>query len=104
LVLVKEQALKDKKTDITKPLIMVLQLGIYMIVPIIICTEVGTILTDVFNSKGFAIAGILIGIVAGCNGAYRFFKQYLTNPESPGQRARRLEEEAKAKEESENKE
>ena len=51
--------------------------------------------------KGFSIAGILIGILAAFNGAYRSVKGYLKNEESPGQRARRLEEEALKEKKSE---
>ncbi len=72
---------------------MVLQFGINAIVPIILCTLIGTWLTDRFGSKWFAIVGILIGIVAAFNGAYRSVRGYLKNQETPGQRARRLEEE-----------
>ena len=99
--------MKDKKKsnrELANSLVMVLQFGINVIVPILLCTIVGYGFTNAFGSKGFTIAGILIGIVAAANGAYRSVRGYLKNPESPGQRARRLEEEAKAKEETESKE
>ena len=51
--------------------------------------------------EAFTLAEVLmtlgiIGIVAAFNGAYRSVKGYLKNEESPGQRARRLEEEAES--------
>ena len=88
--------MRDKKKDnkqVANSLVMVLQFGINAIVPIILCTVIGTWLTKTFGSKWFAVGGILVGIVAAFNGAYRSVRGYLKNEESPGQKARRLEEE-----------
>lgn len=77
---------------------MVLQFGINVIVPILLCMAIGILLSKVTKSHSdlYIIGGILIGIVAAFNGAYRSVKGYLKNEESPGQRARRLEEEAES--------
>ncbi len=94
--------MKDKKKtnrEVANSLVMVLQFGINVIVPILLCMAIGIFLTKIFGSKGFTIGGILVGIVAAFNGAYRSVRGYLKNDETPGQRARRLEEEAKAKSE-----
>ena len=77
--------MKDKKKargDVANSLVMVLQLGINVMVPILLCTVVGAALADHFGSKGFTIGGILIGVVAACNGAYRYLKGYLKRFES----------------------
>lgn len=92
--------MRDKKKtnrEVANSLVMVLQFGINVIVPIFLCMAVGIILAKVTKSHSdlYIIGGILIGIVAAFNGAYRSVKGYLKNEESPGQRARRLEEEAK---------
>ena len=95
--------MRDKRKqnrEVANSLVMVLQFGINVIVPILLCTVVGTFITSKTGMKGFAIAGILIGIMAAFNGAYRSVKGYLKNEESPGQRARRLEEEASREKES----
>lgn len=87
--------MKDKRKqnrEVANSLVLVLQFGLNVITPILLCTIVGAVLTKNFGSKGYTIAGILIGIVAAFNGAYRMVRGYLKNPESPGQRARRLEE------------
>ena len=89
--------MKDKKQSnqqIANSLVLVLQFGINVIVPILLCTMLGVFLTNRFGSKAFAIVGILIGIMAAFNGAYRMVKGYLKNPESPGEKARRLERES----------
>ena len=90
--------MKDKSKqnrEVANSLVLVLQFGLNVITPILLCTIIGVVLTKNFGSKGYTIAGILIGIVAGFNGAYRMVRGYLKNPESPGQRAKRLEEEAR---------
>ncbi|WP_036977583.1 AtpZ/AtpI family protein [Pseudobutyrivibrio sp. MD2005] len=77
--------MKDKKKargDVANSLVMVLQLGINVMVPILLCTVVGAALANHFGSKGFTIGGILIGVVAACNGAYRYLKGYLKRFES----------------------
>ncbi|MCR4695457.1 MAG: AtpZ/AtpI family protein [Pseudobutyrivibrio sp.] len=88
--------MKDKKKDnrlIANSLVLVLQFGINVIVPIMMCTILGYFISQRLKSKAFTIIGILIGIVAAFNGAYRMVKVYLKNPESPGQIKRRQEEE-----------
>ena len=77
--------MRDKKKtnrEVANSLVMVLQLGINVIVPILLCTAVGLWLSKVFESKGFTIGGILIGVVAACNGAYRYLRGYLKRLES----------------------
>ncbi len=90
--------MKDKKTnrEVANSLVMVLQFGINVIVPIILCMAIGILIDRVTRSDSgvSTIVGILIGIVAAFNGAYRSVKGYLKKQESPGQRARRMEEEA----------
>ncbi|SDB36840.1 Putative F0F1-ATPase subunit Ca2+/Mg2+ transporter [Pseudobutyrivibrio sp. YE44] len=89
--------MRDKKKtnkEVANSLVMVLQFSINAIVPILLCTVVGTFLARKFDCQGIAIGGILIGILAAFNGAYKSVRGYLKNEESPGQRARRLEREA----------
>ncbi len=77
--------MKDKrKTNraVASSLILVLQLGINVIVPILLCTVIGFGLTKVCGSKGYTIGGIIIGVMAACNGAYRYLHGYLKNLES----------------------
>ena len=85
---------KKTNREVANSLVMVLQFGINVIVPIMLCTLIGTFLAKKFDCQGIAIGGIIIGIVAAFNGAYKSVKGYLKNEESPGQRARRLEREA----------
>ncbi len=96
--------MKDKRKtnrEVANALVMVLQFGINVIVPILLCMAIGIFITKVTKTESgvFTISGILVGIVAGFNGAYRSVRGYLKNEESPGQRARRLEEEKNKSEE-----
>ena len=93
--------MRDKRKqnrEVANSLVMVLQFGINVIVPILLCMAIGILLSKVTKSHSdlYIIGGILIGIIAAFNGAYRSVKGYLKNEESPGQRARRLEEEAES--------
>lgn len=83
---------KDRKM-VRNSLILVLQLGLSMIVPTLLCVGVSYLLAERLGNRNIIIGGIIIGIIAGFNGAYRQVKVYLKDEESPGQRARRLEEE-----------
>ncbi len=89
--------MRDKKKtnkEVANSLVMVLQFSINAIVPILLCTIVGTFISRKLDCQGIAIVGIIIGIIAAFNGAYKSVRGYLQNEESPGQRARRLEKEA----------
>lgn len=74
-------------------LVMVLQLSINFVVPIILCTLLSYFISLKIGKKGVVIVGIIVGIIAAFNAAYRQLKRYTKDEESPGQRARRLEEE-----------
>lgn len=93
--------MRDKRNtnkEVMNSLVMVIQFGLNAIVPILVCTIVGAWLGRRFNNHVVAVVFILVGILAAFNGAYRSVKRYLKNEETPGQRARRLEEEAKKSE------
>lgn len=90
----KDNKAKEEKM-VRHALVMVMQLGIIMIVPILLMTGLGYFLDQALKSSVCTIIGILVGIAAGFNAVYQQIKQYLKDEESPGQKARRLEEEAK---------
>lgn len=85
---------KDNKM-VRNSLILILQLSLYMLVPIFVCIAVTYYIGEKIGNKNVIIIGIIVGIVAGFNGVYRQVKVYLKDEESPGQKARRLENESK---------
>ena len=84
---------KKKKREVQNALVQVLQFSINIIVPIAVCIFVSYLVAQKTGNRNIIIVGILVGIVAGVNGAYNQIKHFLKKEESPGQRARRLEEE-----------
>lgn len=72
----KDRKIKNNR-ELTNSFVLVLQFGIGIITPILICTLAGFFLTEYTENKAFAAAGILIGIVAGINGGYRQVKRYI---------------------------
>lgn len=92
---------KKQRDEVANSLVLVLQFGINVIVPILLCTMVGFFLARATGADWITIIAILVGIIAAFNSAYRSVKRYLKNEESPGQRARRMEEESRIKSEEE---
>ena len=86
---------KKEKGVIANSFVLVLQLGLNIIIPILFCTMVAYMIGQKTENKSITIFGILLGIIAGVNGAVRQLKSYIKKDESPGQRARRLERENK---------
>ena len=86
----------NKKDDkaVRNSLILIFQLSLQMTIPILLCTFIAIFIQRWIDNKGLIIIGILVGIVAGINGVFRMVRSYMKDEESPGQRARRLEEEA----------
>ena len=84
---------KNSKDAVVSSFVLVLQLGLYMIIPILVCTFLSYFIGQRLDNKYITIIGIIIGVIAGINGVYRQVKVYVKPNESPGQRARRLERE-----------
>lgn len=89
---------KDSRKDINNALILVLQVGISMIVPILMCTLFGVFLSKRLDMPMISLGAIIIGCIAGFNGVYRLLKGYLKDTKSPGQIARERDEEKKSHE------
>ncbi len=73
--------MKDRKVkgnkEVAGSFVLVLQFGIGIITPILMCSLIGFWLTGKTGAKAYAIGGILIGIVAGINGGYRQVRKYI---------------------------
>lgn len=77
---------------VTDALVLIVQIGVTMLVPILLCCVGGAYLDGRFDTKWIAVVGFLLGTVAGVQNVYRLVKKYLRDEESPGQRRRREEE------------
>lgn len=85
---------KSKK-EVREMLVMILQIGINMLVPIFMCTFAGIYIGRHINHYYPSIIGFVIGCVAGFNGIYRQVKKYLVNKKHPGELKREAEEREK---------
>ena len=62
-------------------LTLIMQLGISMLVPIMMCTLFGVWLGRKFGIDWPAVAGFIIGAIAGIESVYKIVKKYLKNKE-----------------------
>ena len=71
---------KGKNNDIKQvcdALVMVLQFGINMLVPIFICTLLGVWLGNKFDINWLAIPLFFVGAIAGGNNIYKMSKKFI---------------------------
>ena len=71
---------KGKNNDIKQvcdALVMVLQFGINMLVPIFICTFLGVWLGTKFDINWLAIPLFFVGAIAGGNNIYKMSKKFI---------------------------
>ena len=60
--------------------ILILQLGINMLVPILLCTLLGSWLSKKTGYDWIAIVLIVVGVIAGFNGCWRMVKRFVRKP------------------------
>lgn len=71
---------KGKNNDMKQvcdALVMVLQFGINMLVPIFICTFLGVWLGNKFDINWLAIPLFFVGAIAGGNNIYKMSKKFI---------------------------
>lgn len=83
------------RREVRESLILILQIGINMLVPIFLCTLVGAYIGNRYNISYPALIGFVIGAVAGFNGVYKLVKKYTVNKKHPSEIKREAEEREK---------
>ncbi len=83
--------MRKKKNPVLEMVILISQIGITMLVPIIMCTLLGTYLGDHYNIRWIAVAGFIVGAIAGFQNVYHLVKKYLKDEKRPGEIARENE-------------
>ncbi len=68
-----------KHSEVFEMLTLIMQLGISMLVPIMMCTLGGVWLGDKFDSDLIPVVGFIIGAIAGIESVYKIVKKYLKN-------------------------
>ena len=91
---------KKKKNEIGQMLVLLMQIGISMLVPIALMTALAYFIAEKTGIKWISVLLFIVGAAAGMRNVYILVKKYLKKPKEPYEIAR---EEATSKEESEDK-
>jgi F0F1-type ATP synthase assembly protein I len=83
---------EKKQNEVADMLVLIVQIGITMIVPIKMCTVGGAWLDGRFGTKYIGVIGFVLGAIAGFQNVYRLVKKYLKDSKSPGEIQRELDE------------
>lgn len=83
---------KKERNEVAEMLVLILQISITMLVPILLCTWLGTIAGNFFQVKWIAVAAFFAGAAAGFQNVYRLVKKYLKEEKSAGRRKREQDE------------
>lgn len=70
---------KVNNSEIVESFSMVLQFGLNMITPIVMCIALGVWIGDKYNMDWIVIPLFFIGALAGFNSIFRMVKKYLKN-------------------------
>ncbi len=70
-----------KHNEVFEMLSLIMQLGISMLVPILMCTLFGVWLGRHFGMNWVPVVGFIIGSAAGMESVYKIVKKYLKNRE-----------------------
>ncbi|MCR5144546.1 MAG: AtpZ/AtpI family protein [Lachnospiraceae bacterium] len=85
---------KKKQNEVADTLVLILQIGITMLVPIMMCTIGGAWLDNKLDTKFIGVLGFVLGAIAGFQNVYKLVKKYLKNTKSPGELQREMDEAA----------
>ena len=69
--------MKKENRAVMDTLILIVQIGITMLVPILLCLLGGVWLDHHFGTKWIAVVGFILGAVAGFQNVYRLVKRFL---------------------------
>ena len=70
---------QKQRNEVMETLALVMQVGICMIVPIMLCPLLGVWIGEKTGVRWSAVAGFVIGAVSGGESVYKIVKKYLKN-------------------------
>lgn len=73
--------MKKQKNEVMEMLILIVQIGITMMVPIFMCTLAGAWVGERLQMKWISVAAFFVGAAAGFRNVYRLVKKYLKEEE-----------------------
>ena len=73
-----------KNNEVFEMLTLIMQLGISMLVPILLCTFFGVWLDRRFGGDWIPVVGFVIGAAAGMESVYKIIKKYIKRKDDKG--------------------
>lgn len=86
---------KNNNREIIQAFSMVLQFGLNMLVPIVLCLALGIWLGDKYDIDWIVIPLFFVGALAGFNSIFRMAKGFLKDPEPKSSRVAKKEQDVK---------
>ena len=83
---------KKESNEVANALVLIVQIGVTMLVPILLCAIGGAWLDHKLGTRWISVLGFILGAIAGFQNVYRLVKKYLKDTKSPGQLQREKEE------------
>ena len=84
--------MKKESNEVANTLVLIVQIGVTMLVPILMCSIGGAWLDHNFQTRWIGVLGFILGTIAGFQNVYRLVRKYLKETKSPGELQREKEE------------
>ena len=88
--------MKKESNEVANTLVLIVQIGVTMLVPILMCSIGGAWLDHKFQTRWIRVLGFILGTIAGFQNVYRLVRKYLKETKSPGELQREKEEQERA--------
>lgn len=99
-----EEQLKNDNRSVAKAFVMILQVGITMLAPMLVCGWFGLWLNDIFHTSWGFLVCMILGILAGFRNFFQMMRQFyekdLKREIKEQQYFEQLKQESKSQEES----
>ena len=84
--------MKKESNEVANTLVLIVQIGVTMLVPILMCSIGGAWLDHKLQTRWIGVLGFILGTIAGFQNVYRLVRKYLKETKSPGELQREKEE------------
>lgn len=84
--------MKKESNEVANTLVLIVQIGVTMLVPILMCSIGGAWLDHKFQTRWIGVLGFILGTIAGFQNVYRLVRKYLKETKSLGELQREKEE------------
>ena len=84
--------MRKESNEVANTLVLIVQIGVTMLVPILMCSIGGAWLDHKFQTRWIGVLVFILGTIAGFQNVYRLVRKYLKETKSPGELQREKEE------------